>query len=353
MIRKDFYNKLHHSPMEVFLLGGFIGSSLNLLITIFLNSYLKWNVYLSFFFGTLSNEIFHHVYYHIAFVNKEIRMKTATHIQFTLYVFVAVGSLIILWFYMNYFGFTFIIAVISSILTISILNILFIRISSFSSAHLANVEYFDINQSYYDDLTDDMKVSKFRSWYHSSRFKRLTEFVAVHYRPQMKIADLGCGNCSWNINNLPVTGVDVNENMLRWAHQNNRLIDYRVTDNLANTTLPSNSFDIVIMSETLEHLLNIEEVLVEVHRILKEDGTFLITVPYDIFLGPFFVLFNLNCVYMGYIRGSRYHKYRCGHINHFTKKRLHKTLSESKFDLKKITVVNWLLLYAVSKKRHN
>ena len=46
------------------------------------------------------------------------------------------------------------------------------------------------------------------------------------------------------------------------------------------------------------------------------DGRLVVTVPWDFFLSPFFLLFNLNCLYLGYIRGSRYHRYRCGHIHH-------------------------------------
>ena len=67
------------------------------------------------------------------------------------------------------------------------------------------------------------------------------------------------------------------------------------------------------------------------------------------FLGPFFVLFNINCIYMGYLRGSNYHKYRCGHVNHFTKTRLRHTLEESGFELQRLFVVNGLLLYAQAK----
>jgi hypothetical protein len=58
----------------------------------------------------------------------------------------------------------------------------------------------------------------------------------------------------------------------------------------------------------------------------------------------------LNCLYMGYIKGSVYHKYRCGHIHHFTKTRLRKTLLENGFVLEKVFVVNGLLLYAEARK---
>lgn len=347
------FKRLPYKTSQIFLLGGFAGSALNLSVSVFLYRLLHLNPYLSFFGGTLCNEIFHHLYYHVIFENKEIRLKTSLVVQFLLYGLVAVGSLVILWFFMEYLSLGFIMAVILSLVCLACLNILFVRISSFSSAELADVFYADIEENYYDTLTNKEKVSGFRAWYHSSRFEKLTRFVADHYQPGMKIADLGCGGCSWNINGLPVTGVDVNENMLRWACRKNRLKDYRVTDNLAETSLPSKNYDIVVMSETLEHLFNLEEVLTEVQRILKDNGTFLITVPYDFFLGPFFLLFNLNCIYMGYLRGSLYHRYRCGHINHFTQRRLQNTLRENGFLPEGMFIVNGLLIYATAKKRHD
>jgi SAM-dependent methyltransferase len=139
--------------------------------------------------------------------------------------------------------------------------------------------------------------------------------------------------------------------MLRWAKQHNRLIDYRITADLSRTGLADKSMDIVVMSETLEHLLNLEETIREVRRILKDDGVFLITVPYDFFLGPFFVLFNVNCLWQGYVRGSAYHRYRCGHVNHFTKRRLRDELSAGGFQLEKLFVVNGMSLYASARRR--
>jgi len=342
--------RLPYSITLIFLLGGFAGSLLNLSINILLYKSFHLNPYHCFFWGTLLNEIFHHLYYHVIFDNKEIELKTPLPVQFTLYGLIAAGSLGFLLLFIEYLKFGFVTAVILSISCLSLLNILFVRISSFGSAHLANVLYADIEETYYDTLADKEKVSGFRAWYHSSRFEKLNRFVTDNYRLDMKIADLGCGSCSWNVDCLPVTGIDVNENMLRWARKNNRLMDYCVTDNLAHTSLPAKSFDIVVMSETLEHLFNLDEVLAEVHRILKDNGIYLITIPYDFFLGPFFLLFNLNCIYMGYLRGSLYHRYRCGHINHFTKKRLFKILEKNGFILSKISIVNCLLIYAAAMK---
>jgi ubiquinone/menaquinone biosynthesis C-methylase UbiE len=199
-------------------------------------------------------------------------------------------------------------------------------------------------------MTDETKVSKFRAWYHSSRYVKLTRFIMSHYKSGMNVADLGCGNCHWNTEHIPVNGVDINEKMLKWAQQNKRLTSYTVSSDLAKTGLPTHSQDIVIISEVLEHLVEHKPVLDEVKRILKPGGTFLVTVPYDFFLGPFFILYNINCFYLGYVKGSVYHKYRCGHINHFTKARLRDTLRKNDFELMELHVVNGLLLYGAARQ---
>ncbi len=347
---RRYQERLQYSPMHILVLGGLSGSLINLFVTVFLHNFLNLNGSLSFFLGTLFNQLYHHIYYHIVFVNKEIKMKPAFYVQFLLYNFVALGSILILWFFTGYLGLSFTISVMLSICCLSLMSVFTVRISHFSSHDLAHVEYRELNESYYDDQTDIAKVSRFRAWYHSSRFVQLNRLVKAHYKSGMLIADLGCGTCLWNTEGLSVAGVDVNEKMLRWASLNGRLSDYYVTDNLANTNLPPKKFDIVVMSETLEHISNIPETLLEVQRILKDEGKFIVTVPYDIFLGPFFILFNLNCLYMGFIRGSRYHKYRCGHINHFTKKRLRNTLKASGFKILGIFIFNGLLLYGIASK---
>ena len=280
-------------------------------------------------------------------------MRTPLPLQGLLYIGVAAGSTALLWFFLRGLGMSFPLGVLCSIGVLSALSVLLIRVSTFSTAQLAEVDYRGLEEDYYDEQTDPAKVSRFRAWYHRSRYERLGQLVSEYYRPGQQIADLGCGNCWWNTFAVPVTGVDINERMLQWARRNQRLADYRVTGNLAQTSLPSGTFDIVVTSETLEHMLNLDQTLAEVHRILKPDGTYLITVPYDYFLGPFFILFNLNCIYMGYLRGSRYHRARCGHINHFTRSRLRQTLARNGLALKRVFVVNGLLLYAVAEKAAN
>ncbi|HKQ46842.1 MAG TPA: class I SAM-dependent methyltransferase [Phycisphaerae bacterium] len=342
--------RLRHPAILIFLLGGFLGSGLNLALSAALHSWLGLNHYAAFFAGTMGNQLFHYLYYHLVHVNQEIKLRNSLLVLFAMYVLVAILAQAPLWFFLNVVGLKFITAVLSTIILLSLLNSLLIRISTFSSAQLAEVEYREMGETFYDDQTDAGKVGRFRAWFHRARYEELERWVAARYRPGMTIADLGCGNCWWNNSRLPVTGADINENMLRWAQAHGRVSEYRICTDLGNTGLPAAAFDIVIMSETLEHLLDVDRVLAEVRRILKPDGTFLITVPYDFFLGPFFILFNINCLYQGYVKGSRYHRYRCGHVNHFAKRHLRRVLAGQGFTVTNLSVINGLSLYAAARR---
>lgn len=339
-----------HPAGLIFLLGGILGAALNLGISLSLVHSFSMNPLAAFFIGTFLNQAFHYVYYNVVYVNHEIQMRTSFPLHLFLGFWVSAGSAALLWLFLAVVKWQLPLALLACLSMLAVSNILLNRISTFSSAKMAEVEYKEMNESFYDDQSDDTKVSKFRAWYHRSRFEKLTRFVSEHFKKGMKMADLGCGNCRWNTFRLPVTGVDINAKMLQWAKKHSRLKDYKVCANLGHTGLKTKGFDIVLMSEVLEHVFNHAEVLTEVRRILKDKGTFLITVPYDFFLGPFFILFNINCLYKGYIGGSEYHKYRCGHIHHFTINRLKRTLLENGFVLEKVFVVNWLLLYATARK---
>ena len=95
----------------------------------------------------------------------------------------------------------------------------------------------------------------------------------------MKILDLGCGsNKLSGKENFPnynfdgeVIGLDITKTKAK-----------DVVYDLNNGNLPfrDNYFDIVYTHHTLEHIENIVEVLLNVHRILKKGGYFLMVVPH-------------------------------------------------------------------------
>jgi len=87
-----------------------------------------------------------------------------------------------------------------------------------------------------------------------------------------------------------VTGIDLSSASVDQAQRHARAgglaIDYRVVD-AAATPFPASSFDLVVASEVLEHVPDLDRTLREVSRILKTDGLFLFDTPNRTWLARF------------------------------------------------------------------
>lgn len=180
-----------------------------------------------------------------------------------------------------------------------------------------NIEtiYEKIDKDFYHKQT--VSKNPLRRWFHLNRYRIATSLVKSRYEKGKKIIDLGCGSCDWNTDNLPVFGLDLNENLLKVARQKNRLYDYKAADAL-NTGLLNESFDIVTAFEFLEHVKDYEKVIKESKRLLEEGGHCIISVPFDTLFSLWRPLFFLQVLFQGYILQNSYYKNRCGHINHFS-----------------------------------
>ncbi|MBI5224925.1 class I SAM-dependent methyltransferase [Candidatus Micrarchaeota archaeon] len=211
------------------------------------------------------------------------------------------------------------------------------------------VDYEEVGAKFYDEQTDSKKVGSFRAWYHTARYSEMRRLVNANYKKGLRVVDLGCGSCVWNTTKIPVLGVDVNEEMLKVGVKSKRLASYRKAS-IYQTGLPGNSQDLAILSEVLEHLPDYPAALKEIRRILKPNGKFIITVPYDVPLSPFFFLFNLHCLLRGHVLGDKYYKNFCGHVNHFGRASLRKALHNSGFKIEKLYIFNGFLLHAVCQK---
>src|SRR4030042_1858982 len=75
-----------------------------------------------------------------------------------------------------------------------------------------------------------------------------------------------------------VTGIDVSEIALA-AAQKKGIKTVRYDLNATPYPLPSKTFDIIILTDVLEHLLDPKKVLTECRRLLKHNGSVIITVP--------------------------------------------------------------------------
>ncbi len=109
----------------------------------------------------------------------------------------------------------------------------------------------------------------------------------INFDKKLKILDVGCGDgfyihiVSKLGQKIEIIGVDTDDNALRSARKNlPKLKSIKlIKASILRLPLESESFDIVIISEVLEHLDSDLLGLKEVRRVLKRDGMVLISVP--------------------------------------------------------------------------
>jgi ubiquinone/menaquinone biosynthesis C-methylase UbiE len=208
-------------------------------------------------------------------------------------------------------------------------------------------DYTLTEEKFYDNSAHSKNI--FRSWYHRSRNQLVSSILNKYLKPGMTIADLGCGNAMWNTEKLPVIGVDINEKFLEYSYQLGR-ISQKVKSPLDHIDLPDHSIDIIIITEVIEHLPDLDKHFEEMSRLLKPGGFIISSVPYDTNLSLFKPLFFCQCFYRGTILGEKYYQECCGHINHFSPASIRKLFAKNRFEM--IEQVNHLyfVIFTVFKK---
>jgi 2-polyprenyl-6-hydroxyphenyl methylase / 3-demethylubiquinone-9 3-methyltransferase len=98
----------------------------------------------------------------------------------------------------------------------------------------------------------------------------------------LAISDVGCGGgfvseaVATNSSTFAVTGIDISEPSLEIAREHGSGIPnlMYISGSIYAIPLPSESQDVVIVSDVLEHLSDIPAALKEVHRVLRPGGVF-------------------------------------------------------------------------------
>ena len=117
-------------------------------------------------------------------------------------------------------------------------------------------------------------------------------FKNFDFYSNQKILDIGCGqgrHCfgAYMHADLDVYGIDMGFDDVKKAYENFDKFNERLDKKSCNfmvgnaKTLPfeDNSFDHVVCSEVLEHIIDYESALKEIKRVLKPNGTFALSVP--------------------------------------------------------------------------
>jgi 2-polyprenyl-3-methyl-5-hydroxy-6-metoxy-1,4-benzoquinol methylase len=129
------------------------------------------------------------------------------------------------------------------------------------------------------DLIEEMYINKNENYFSLER----QLFKNAVTESNLKILDIGCGTGILGAyfkkkQNCTVYGVEINETAYKEALLN---LDSVIKGNIELIDLPfeKSSFDIIIMGDVLEHLINTISSLKKLHFFLKENGRILISVP--------------------------------------------------------------------------
>lgn len=137
------------------------------------------------------------------------------------------------------------------------------------------------------DSTETPKLSeensqKYESWsccLQESRLHKAKQMIMSE--PPGAMLDVGCSSAHFTSSFISlgwtVYGIDINEKQVEEAQQ--QKVKATVGDIAEGLPFESESFNLVFAGEIIEHLIDTDYFLSEVNRVLRKEGTLLITTP--------------------------------------------------------------------------
>ncbi|VUD59531.1 Demethylrebeccamycin-D-glucose O-methyltransferase [Thalassocella blandensis] len=158
------------------------------------------------------------------------------------------------------------------------------------------------------------------------------DFKKIPIRDHDVLLDLGCGEgrhtigAAWEKSNIHVIGIDLCFADIATAKSRHEAFDpasaartLYCQANGFHLPFADNSFDHIICSEVLEHIEAYEQILQEIHRILKPGGSLNISVPR---YWPEKICWRLS---------SAYHQVEGGHIRIFNSRQLRNAIKQMQY----------------------
>jgi methionine biosynthesis protein MetW len=122
--------------------------------------------------------------------------------------------------------------------------------------------------------------NKISTWNYPSGIEKIKYILHPSKLKNKKILDLGCGDGRFaeeiiNVSNCTIYGLDSNKLAISEARR--RKIKAKVYDIEKALPYDDQSFDVIFLLDTLEHLYNIDHIFCEIHRVLKKDGIIVVS----------------------------------------------------------------------------
>lgn len=185
-------------------------------------------------------------------------------------------------------------------------------------------------QSYYDkEYHNEYRKSALLTDY--SLRSRLDFFQSECIAKNARVLDYGCGTGAIltgleNIDKNGSYGVDVSESAIEFAKS--KFADYKWRKVPIDDVLPFSdaSFDVVISSEVLEHVFDVDGYLKELHRVLKPNGILVVSCSFHGFIKDFPILVT------GQFE-NHFHNPYDPHIRFYSLKSIQRVLTKNSFEL--------------------
>lgn len=195
-----------------------------------------------------------------------------------------------------------------------------------------------------------------QEWPVSQSFSRVAEIIAFRqFKMKKPICDLGCGDGLFTEvlfgkkKGTVKAGIDISPKGVGRASERRVYQQVRIADAI-NLPYPDQSFTTVFSNSSLEHMRNLDKVLLEINRVLKKEGEFIFLVPSQ-YLDDYFLLSvifkNLRLFKIAKFTAKMRHRF-FKHLHLFGPKKWERKIKKKGFKMEKYYYggggKNWLVV---------